>query len=104
MKKSNRKRNQHNNHQYVLAVVPGKRSEIMTLQESKDILGRFAQHEKVSMVPTFDLMMVYDERAILSLGDEIYLTGPAVIYAPENDGYIRSLTLEDLRQPGNRWS
>lgn len=94
MKKSNRRKKQTNDY-YVLIVAPGKRSQYVPYQDSKDTLGKFAQHEKFSTVPTFDLKMVYDERAVITLGEEQYLAGPAVIFVPGADGMICPLSFDD---------
>ena len=62
----------------VLLAVPGQKARSMRLLDALIETGFRCKH--VRQVPTFDLYMAYEKKAVVTVSGETYLTGPAVVF------------------------
>lgn len=58
----------------VLLAVPGQKAKSMRLLDALIATGFLCTH--VRQVPTFDLYMAYEQKAVVTVSGETYLTGP----------------------------
>lgn len=70
----------------VLVVAPGKNPELRGENESFEEFPFYAEYCCVEPLKNADLMMEYDRRYVLKLGQENYLIGKAVVYACDEWG------------------
>ena len=62
----------------VLLAAPGQKAKSMRLLDALIETGFRCTH--VRQVPTFDLYMAYEKKAVVTVGSEMYLTGPAIVF------------------------
>lgn len=62
----------------VLLAVPGQKARFMRLLDALIKTGFRGTH--VRQVPTFDLYMAYENKAVVTVSGETYLTGPAIVF------------------------
>lgn len=62
----------------VLLAVPGQKAKSMRLLDALIATGFLCTH--VRQVPTFDLYMAYEQKAVVTVSGETYLTGPAIVF------------------------
>ena len=62
----------------VLLAVPGQKANSMRLLDALIATGFLCTH--VRQVPTFDLYMAYEQKAVVTVSGETYLTGPAIVF------------------------
>ena len=62
----------------VLLAVPGQKVRFMRLLDALIETGFRCTH--VQQVPTFDLYMAYEKKAIVTVNNRAYLTGPAIVF------------------------
>ena len=62
----------------VLLAVPGQKVKSMRLLDALIATGFLCTH--VRQVPTFDLYMAYEQKAVVTVSGETYLTGPAIVF------------------------
>jgi len=62
----------------VLLAAPGQKVRSMRLLDALIKTGFRCTH--VRQVPTFDLYMAYEKNAVVTVNDETYLTGPAIVF------------------------
>lgn len=65
----------------LVAVVPGKPIQVIDVDEFQEYLPCFGDNDSITAAPDdIGLLMSYDKRHLLALGDERYLIGPAILY------------------------
>ncbi len=81
----------------MVAAIPGQPIQIVTEKEAEQILPCFNEDDEI--IDAFDtgLVMSYDRRHLLKLGDEEYLIGPAILYALDDEGDPVPLDAIDIR-------
>lgn len=62
----------------VLLAAPGQKARFMRLLDALIETGFRCTH--VRQVPTFDLYMAYEKKAVVTVSGETYLTGPAIVF------------------------
>ena len=67
----------------VLLAVPGQRAKSMRLLDA--LIETGFRYTHVRQVPTFDLYMAYEKKAVVTVNGETYLTGPAIVFYAIDD-------------------
>ena len=67
----------------VLLAVPGQKVRTMRLLDALIETGFRCTH--VRQVPTFDLYMAYEKKAVVTVNGETYLTGPTIVFYSLDD-------------------
>ncbi|MCD7772057.1 MAG: hypothetical protein LUH23_08245 [Oscillospiraceae bacterium] len=81
----------------MVAVVPGKPIQVIDVDECCDILPCFGESDRIMETPDeLGLIMSCDERHLLTLGDERYLIGPAILYDVDADGEEASVSALEI--------
>ena len=62
----------------VLLAVPGQKTRTMRLLDA--LIETEFRCTHVRQVPTFDLYMAYEKKAVVTVNGETYLTGPAIVF------------------------
>ena len=80
----------------MVAAVPGQPIQIKTVEECFDVLPCFGESDTITIAADTGLLLSYDERHVIELGDERYLVGPAILYSVDEEGEDMSLTAGDI--------
>ena len=78
----------------VLYLVPGEKPEILELLEALEKMQKYGGCNSVRRVPTYDLLMAYDEDSVLTIGRDEYLFHPAIVFV-SIDGEIFNIRQGD---------
>lgn len=79
----------------VMVMRPSETGEVKTYGNCEYMMESFGDHERELPIVGTDMTMVFDERHVLTLGEEEFLIGPTIIFAAEEDG-ICSLDDTDI--------
>ncbi len=80
----------------MVAAVPGQPIQAKTVEECFHVLPCFGESDAIAIAGTTGLLLSYDEQQIIQLGEERYLTGPAILYCVDEEGEDLSLTVRDI--------
>lgn len=80
----------------MVVAVPGKAIQVKTVEECSRVLPCFGESDAITVAGTTGLLLSYDERQVIKLGEERYLTGPAILYSVDEKGEDLSLTVRDI--------
>lgn len=79
----------------VLYLAPGEQPEILELIQALEKMQKTGGCNSVRRVPTYDLLMAYDEDSVIPIGKEKYLFHPAIIFASIG-GELMDIPCEDI--------
>lgn len=65
---------------YVMYLAPGQKPEMLELIQALEKMQKYGGCNSVRRVPTFDLLMAYDEDSVIPIGKDEYLFHPAIIF------------------------
>ena len=81
----------------VLYLAPGERPEILELIEALEKMQKYGGCNSVRRVPTYDLLLAYDEDSVVTIGRDKYLFHPAIVFASIG-GELCSIHYEDAHR------
>ena len=80
----------------MVAAVPGQSIQVKTVEECFYVLPCFGESDMITTAGDTGLLLSYDERHVINLGDVRYLIGPAILYGVDEEGEDLSLTARDI--------
>jgi len=80
----------------VLYMVPGKQPEMLELIQALEKMQKYGGCNTVRRVPTYDLLMAYDEDSVIPIGKDEYLFHPTIIFA-SIAGEVCNIDYEDVK-------
>lgn len=80
----------------VLYMAPGEKPEMLELIQALEKMQKYGVCNSVRRVPTYDLLMAYDEDSTLLIGKDEYLFHPTIIFA-SIAGEVCNIDYEDVK-------
>lgn len=79
----------------VLYLTPGEPPEMMDLIDALEKMQKTGGCNTVRRVPTYDLMMAYDEDSVIPIGKDKYLFHPAIVFVSVG-GELANIRSDDI--------
>ena len=83
----------------VLFVVPGGAAEQMTLDDAMQRMRPYGGCDKIDILPSYDVLMAYNEKAVVCRGEDHFLTGPIIVIKDPADTALCKRILEMRMEP-----
>ena len=83
----------------VLFIVPGGAAEKLTLDDAMQRMRPYGGCDKIDILPSFDVLMMYNERAVVFQEGNRFLTGPIIVIKDPADTALCKRILEMRMEP-----
>ena len=83
----------------VLFIVPGGAAEQMTLDDAMQRMRPHGGCDKIDILPSYDVLMAYNEKAVVCRGEDRFLTGPIIVIKDPADTALCKRILEMRMEP-----
>ncbi len=83
----------------VLFVVPGGAAEKMTLDDAMQRMRPYGGCDKYDLLPSYDVLMLYNEKAVVYREENRFLTGPIIVIKEPADTALCKRILEMRMEP-----
>ena len=83
----------------VLLVIPGGAAEKMTLDEAMQRMRPYGGCDKIDILPSYDVLIIFNERAVVYREGNRFLTGPIIVIKDPADTALCKRILEMRMEP-----
>ena len=83
----------------VLLVIPGGTAEQMTLDDAMQRMWPYGGCDKIDLLPSYDVLIIFNERAVVYREGNRFLTGPIIVIKDPADTALCKRILEMRMEP-----
>ena len=83
----------------VLFVVPGGAAEKMTLDDAMQRMRPYGGCDRIDILPSYDVLIIFNERAVVYQEGNRFLTGPIIVIKDPADTALCKRILEMRMEP-----